>query len=137
MDLKEKLTKFRRIQPVHVDELGCEVYVRRMTGTEANAYQTAQAKAQKDFEAGGGDAAFLPLFAVLLSLTVCDADGNLIFEKPEDANRMDVEIRDQLTTAAQHVNGMTFEAREEIKKKSVMNGSGISSPTVGEEKSKT
>lgn len=134
MDLssvKTKLLAYRRIECVPIEELDCDLYVRGMTGEESSRFESAQYRARAEAQTKG-DTALLPLLPLLLSLTVCDVNGTLLFSTPEEANSFDERIKDRLLVKAQYINGMTFEAREEIKKKSGTSGSGTSSQTDGE-----
>jgi hypothetical protein len=134
-ELKTKLLGYRRIEKVHIEELDCDVCVKRMTGTEATAFHVAQSKARVEAETKG-DEAFLGLLSLLVSMTVCDADGKPIFASADEVDSLDSVIKDRLTGVAQHINGMTPDSCEEIKKKSEMITSGISSPTDGGGQSK-
>ena len=128
MTLKQKiLAATKTIQKISVPELGTEIFIRRMNGTELNAFETAQFKAKEEAKTKG-DVAYLPLSAVVLSMTMCDEAGELLF-KPEEINTLDSVVIDRLATAALNLNGLTKESRAEIEKKvSDLIGSGTTSP---------
>ena len=116
-DLKKKLVSaVLKMDKVHVPELNVDVYLKRLNGNERDIFQAAQAKALLA-EKTEGTAAFLPLFPLLLLLSLRDEDGEQIFSDIKEIKEMDGIIIDRLATKALDVNGFTQESRAEIEKK--------------------
>lgn len=88
---------------VEVPELRGAVYVKPMTGAERAAWEDAVAKAK---ETGEGN---LDVIAGLLTVTVCDAEGSLMFG-PEDVDALkakSTKVLMRLVARAQKVNALT------------------------------
>lgn len=116
MGLKEQLLAAKRkIETIHIPELGMDGFMRRMSGAERNVYHVAELKADKAKELEGL-AVMLPLRPLLLSLTLCDADGKRIMT-PEEVLEMDSAVIEILADKALEINALTIAAREAIEKK--------------------
>lgn len=112
-DMKHRLlARARRVEKVTIPELGADLYVRRMSGHERNLFQSSQLAVKKDDLVG-----LLPLQALLLSMTVCEEDGTLVFDSAEEVEKLDGLVLDALGAAAMALNGMTSESRDQIEKK--------------------
>ena len=107
----EILSAAKRVERVAVPELGgMAVYLRPMTGAEADVYQAALEKASASNTSVG-------LSLLLLSLTICDETGKRQFENTDELNAVDSVAITRLTHRALELNGLTKEAREALEKK--------------------
>jgi len=97
--------------------LGVDVYIKRMSGHDRDIYLTALYAASDDKEKGKGSAAFVKLQPILLQLTLCDADGKNVFEKPEELGDIDGIVLDRLAKKAADVNCFSAEAKDAVQKK--------------------
>ena len=112
--LKEEiLAAKRRVKAVQVPELnGLTVYVRAMTGTEDEIYQAAlETAAESTPKTSVG------LVPLLMSLALCDKNGQRLFETAEEAAALDIKALARLTPVALCMSGRTQEFRDELEKK--------------------
>ena len=106
-----------KLEKVSEPDLGVDVFVKRMNGHERDQYLSALYAASDEKERGKGSAAFVKLQSLLLQLTLCDADGKAIFEKPEELGEIDGIVLDRLAKKSSDVNCFTAEAKDAIAKK--------------------
>ena len=78
-----------------------------------------------DEEAGTkGPTALLPLQRLLLSMSICDEQGEKIFADPQEVGEMDGVVLDRLAERAMRLNCFTRESAEAIEKKASPGTSG-------------
>ena len=100
------------------------VYVKQMTGVERDKFEKSLLKEKTDKKGVivGFDQATDNFRAKLAVCTVCDAEGNLLLQ-PEDAERlgqvMSAYTLEKIVNAAQKINAISAEDKEEIVKNSV------------------
>jgi len=110
MSLKDKILAVRRVTPLEVPELGFKVYLKAMTGADADVYDAAAESAQAAKSTVG-------LNNLLVSLTLCDEKGQLLFASPEEAAGMDEKAILRIVHKAYEINGLTKDFRDELEKK--------------------
>lgn len=113
------LAKKKHFEPVpasELPELGVDLWLRRMSGSEFDAYCCARLEAKVKAETEG-DSAYLSLKYLLLSTVVCDKSGQRVFDKPDELKEMDQIVLDRLAMRAGDLNGLTQDSREAIEKK--------------------
>jgi hypothetical protein len=107
-----------KIELVNDADLGVGgLFIRRMNGHQRDAYLEALYAASDEKEKGQGSVAFVKLQPLLLQLTLCDADGKSIFEKPEELGEIDGLVLDRLAKKAADINCFTAEAKDAVQKK--------------------
>jgi ribosomal protein L2 len=121
---RESLLEKDELRKEKVELSKGHVYVREMTGAEKDTWEKSMLK-----EKPSGDKHRAVEYEVniegfrakLAVVTVCDAEGNLIF-KPEDAKVLNKVISasnlDRIIVVAQRLNAITEEDKEEILKNS-------------------
>ena len=108
------------IMPLDVPEWGGRLYLRTMTGTERDAWETELVQAA----AGTDQAARIPnLRRVALSLlvrTMCDHNGRCLFSEADipEINKKSASVIDKVFEVAQHLNGLTEDDVEGLAKNS-------------------
>lgn len=110
-DLKQKIiSAAKKLESVEVPEWGVTVYLCRMTAGERDVFmrETEARKATNDF---------FSLDRLLVVLTLCDASGVRQFDNPDELKDADSLVLERLCKRAMYINGLTDEAREDIKKK--------------------
>ena len=106
MDLRNAiLAAGRKPHKFHCRELGLDVWLRRMTGEEAEAFFAANEKHTAN-----------PM-RVIVSACLCDETGNRLFAKAEDTKDIAFPALDSIAVEALRVNGLTKRAAASIKKK--------------------
>jgi hypothetical protein len=110
MDLKQAILNApKKLTSVILPEAGgAVVFVKAMTGAEYDVYL---AKVQ---ERGKGVTGMRQL---IVSSTVCDEAGRLLFTDPAELNGVHTAVLERLTNVALRVNGLTETAQEELEKK--------------------
>lgn len=100
------------------------VFVREMTGHEKDVWEQSMLKQKPSGNKNKGveyETTLEDFRAKLAVVTVCDADGNLLF-KPEDAKvlnkMMSATNMERIVTAAQKLNAISEEEKEELLKNS-------------------
>lgn len=100
------------------------VFVREMTGHEKDVWEQSMLKQKPSGNKNKGveyETTLEDFRAKLAVVTVCDADGNLLF-KPEDAKvlnkMMSATNMERIVTAAQKLNAISEQEKEEILKNS-------------------
>ncbi len=100
------------------------VFVREMTGHEKDIWEQSMLKQKPSGNKNKGveyETTLEDFRAKLAVVTVCDADGNLLF-KPEDAKvlnkMMSATNMERIVTAAQKLNAISEQEKEEILKNS-------------------
>ncbi len=100
------------------------VFVREMTGHEKDVWEQSMLKQKPSGNKNKGveyETTLEDFRAKLAVVTVCDAEGNLLF-KPEDAKvlnkMMSATNMERIVTAAQKLNAISEQEKEEILKNS-------------------
>lgn len=100
------------------------VFVREMTGHEKDVWEQSMLKQKPSGNKNKGveyETTLEDFRAKLAVVTVCDADGNLLF-KPEDAKvlnkMMSATNMERIVTAAQKLNAISEQEKEELLKNS-------------------
>lgn len=100
------------------------VFVREMTGHEKDVWEQSMLKQKPSGNKNKGveyETTLEDFRAKLAVVTVCDAEGNLLF-KPEDARvlnkMMSATNMERIVTAAQKLNAISEEEKEELLKNS-------------------
>lgn len=100
------------------------VFVREMTGHEKDVWEQSMLKQKPSGNKNKGveyETTLEDFRAKLAVVTVCDADGNLLF-KPEDAKvlnkMMSASNMEKIVAVAQRLNAISQEEKEEILKNS-------------------
>lgn len=100
------------------------VFVREMTGHEKDVWEQSMLKQKPQGNKNKGveyETTLEDFRAKLAVVTVCDADGNLIF-KPEDVKvlnkMMSATNMERIVTAAQKLNAISEQEKEELLKNS-------------------
>jgi len=106
-----------KLEKVSDPDLGADVHIKRMNGHERDRYLEALYAASDDKEKGKGSAAFVKLQPLLLQLTLCDADGKPVFDKPDELGEVDGIVLDRLAKRAAEINCFTAEAKDAVQKK--------------------
>lgn len=114
------------IPATELPELGVELWLKRMSGDEHDRYHTAQLEASRLAEEQG-ESAYHVLSYLLLSIVVCDKDGNRIFDNADEIKAMDAVVRERLCLRASDLNGLTQAARDAIEKKLKLSSTGSTS----------
>lgn len=124
LDRKALLSK-EKLEIVKVDLGGDRIiYVKQMTGTERDKFEKSLLKEKTDKKGVivGFDQATDNFRAKLAVCTACDAEGNLLLN-PEDAERlgqvMSAYTLEKIVNAAQKLNAISAEDKEELVKNSV------------------
>ena len=117
------LSAKRKLEKVQVPELGMDVWLRRLNGNERDAYQEALFKADEESKSKG-PAAMLPLQRLLLSMCVCDEQGEQAFSDPQEVGELDGVVIERLSLQAMRLNCFTRESAEAIEKKASPGTSG-------------
>jgi hypothetical protein len=125
MPLLDKVELLRKdelkIEKVFLDDENF-VYVKEMTGKEYNDFQESSLEMKKD-ENGNPvpEMTFDNYGARLATFTVCDKNGNLLFE-PEDHIRlgknMSAKKLNKITNKAQEMNGLSGKEQDKLVKNS-------------------
>lgn len=122
-DLKTRiLAAKKKLAPVDVEDWDFPVFVRRMTSAEREVYRRESEKPDSDW---------VQEQRIIVASCLCDENGAAIFASPDELKEIDSAILDKLSGAVSQMSGVTKEAEEEIKKKSMSaenSGSGSSSP---------
>ena len=118
---QEILAAARRVEKVEIPELGMPVFVRAMTGAEADTYQDALEKATNANSTVG-------LGRLLVSLTLCDETGKRLFATAAEIGEMDAAAISRIVAAAVRMSGLTKEFREELEKKVPKDSGGTGTP---------
>ena len=118
MDLRSAiLSAGRKPHKFHCRELGLDVWLRRMTGEEA-----------EEFFAASSDAKRTPQpMRLIASCCLCDETGTRLFARPEDVKDVAFSALDSIAVEALRINGLTKKAASGIKKKAALT-SGTGSP---------
>lgn len=100
---KEQFLQFasglKRVEAVEV--FGAKAFIRVMSGSQRESYEAfVMSKQGKDGKIGD----IKGLRSKLVSLTLCDAEGNLLDVSPDEVNEMDGLLVEELFSAAQRVN---------------------------------
>ena len=106
----------RRTEKISAPELGADVYLRRLNGNERERYQAALFKADADSKTQG-EVSLLPLQRLLLSMSLCDEQGELVFTEPADVGLLDGVALEHLAIEAMRLNCFTKESEDEAQKK--------------------
>ena len=124
LDRKALLSK-EKLEIVKVDLGGDRIiYVKQMTGTERDRFEKSLLKEKMDKKGVivGFEQATDNFRAKLAVCTACDAEGNLLLN-PEDAERlgqvMNAYTLEKIVNAAQKLNAISAEDKEELVKNSV------------------
>lgn len=124
LDRKALLSK-EKLEIVKVDLGGDRIiYVKQMTGTERDRFEKSLLKEKMDKKGVivGFEQATDNFRAKLAVCTACDAEGNLLLN-PEDAERlgqvMSAYTLEKIVNAAQKLNAISAEDKEELVKNSV------------------
>lgn len=124
LDRKALLSK-EKLEIVKVDLGGDRIiYVKQMTGTERDRFEKSLLKEKMDKKGVivGFEQATDNFRAKLAVCTACDAEGNLLLE-PQDAERlgqvMSAYTLEKIVNAAQKLNAISAEDKEELVKNSV------------------
>ena len=124
LDRKALLSK-EKLEIVKVDLGGDRIiYVKQMTGTERDRFEKSllKEKMEKKGVIVGFEQATDNFRAKLAVCTACDAEGNLLLE-PQDAERlgqvMSAYTLEKIVNAAQKLNAISAEDKEELVKNSV------------------
>lgn len=130
MSLKDQVRNARSKKPEELDlseEWGCKVYVRRMSGLERAAFERWFKEEQNKLE----PLADATIHIRVALLTLSDEDGNRLFgdaDEPVLASK-DYDTIARIADVATRINGLSPEAREEIRKNwRAASNSGIGSP---------
>ena len=101
--------KDAKIQAVHVPEWGGDVFVRGMTGTERDAFESSMIAAK---ERSGG----LPpnLRAMFLAHTLCNEDGSPLGIDAEVLGKKSGNVLDRIFKVAQTLNALDKDATERL-----------------------
>jgi len=88
------------------------LFVRLMTGEEAEAYDT-RAETLKEEKAGG-----VRIVAALVVRTVCNADGDLLFNTDDESSaiKLPINVLESIAITAARVNKIDEKAVEELEK---------------------
>ncbi len=100
-------------ETVHVPEWGGDVYVRTMSGTDRDAFETSLIARE-----GERDGRMENVRARLVALTLCDESGVRLFEDREIAalGRKSARALDRVFAVAQRLNGIGTEQAAAAKK---------------------
>ena len=100
-------------ETVHVSEWGGDVYVRTMSGTDRDAFETSLIARE-----GERDGRMENVRARLVALTLCDEAGARLFEDGEIAalGRKSARALDRVFAVAQRLNGIGTEQAAAAKK---------------------
>lgn len=107
---------------VHVPEWGGDVYVRTMSGTDRDAFETSliarsDAGSGADAVAGAGSTRMDNVRARLVALTLCDADGVRLFDDADIValGRKSARALDRVFAAGQRLNGIGVDQADAAK----------------------
>ena len=115
-----------KLEEFKIAEFDETVYIKRMNGHERQKYVEAYLAIPKD----GTDANYVAIKPLLISLTICNKEGDLLFEDIEHINNLDSIVIDRLADKIMDVNGLTKASRADIEKKAAdLIGSGTSLPS--------
>jgi hypothetical protein len=109
-NIKSILLARQPLDKVDVPEFGKPVFFRRMNGHDRDRFMasiTEETSVKQVIE----------LQNLILSLTLCDEKGVLVFDSSDEVGQMDGIIRDKLALAAMGLNGFTKESAAAIEKK--------------------
>jgi hypothetical protein len=111
-----------RIEPCELMGIAC--WIRRMSGLEREHFMKSASKASDDKDVYGLD-------RQLLSLTLCDQDGKLLFGSADDLGSVDGGEIHLLASRSAELNGIGEQGRKDAEKNSstANGGSGPSSQT--------
>ena len=126
MDLRSAiLTSGRKPEKFACKALGLDVWLRCMTGEEAEEY----------FKALDGKQQGTQLMRLISSLCLCDENGARLFARPCDLKDVAYPALESIALEAMRLNGFTEKAAEDVKKKAEVvsgstspGGSGAPSP---------
>jgi hypothetical protein len=108
MDLRAAiLAAGRKPEKFTCEDLGLEVWLRRLTGEEAEEY----------FAAADGKATTTQLMRIMASFCLCEENGSRIFARPDDLKGVAYPALECIALEAMRLNGFTAAAAEEVKKK--------------------
>ena len=115
-----------KIEKLHIEAWGGDIYVRSMTGTERDKFESSNVV--KDRKTQTYDVRMENLRARLVVLTVCDETGGRIFtdEDAKEIGRKNAAVIAQIYDVAARLSGITKEDIEEITKNSLGEPSDVS-----------
>jgi len=113
---KNQALSYQKIVEVPIPDTDMVFYLKRLNGISRDKYQIEQFKVA-DKQKTEGLSAVLPLQPLLLSLSLCNKEGDLMFTDEKEVNALDGEVLDILGRKALEINGFTKEAQEAIAKK--------------------
>ena len=115
-----------KIEKLHIEAWGGDIYVRSMTGTERDKFESSNVV--KDRKTQTYDVRMENLRTRLVVLTVCDETGGRIFtdEDAKEIGRKNAAVIAQIYDVAARLSGITKEDIEEITKNSLGEPSDVS-----------
>lgn len=115
-DLKAKLLAAKlKCTAVKVPELDATVYIKRMSGVDRAIFSELSEKL--DAEIKTAPWAALKLQPIILMLTLCDENGEKLFDNIDDIRALDNIVIDRLANMSADLSGLTKAAQEAIEKK--------------------
>lgn len=100
----------RKVEAIDVPDLGERAYVRTITVGERNKWADIRYRALVD---GLNVALMAESRVYLVSVSLCDGDGEPLFNE-EEAAALDPHTVDFVANEAERVNGLTDEAKEDV-----------------------
>lgn len=105
--------------PLEIPTLGGRVYVRAMSATERDAWETEQWRRQQEVVAGravGLPNALVNIRARLVARTACDETGKLLFtvEQAAELGKSRADVLDAIWNVARRLAGLTKEDEAEL-----------------------
>jgi hypothetical protein len=110
--------KDSELRPVKVDEWGCTVYIKNMSGAERDAFETSIVSTRKVGGKKTREIDTVNFRARYLVKTIADENGQRVFtdEEADQLGAKNAKVVARLFDIAQEVNGLSDKDVEELEK---------------------